>query len=66
MRAILTALAFVLACDVIFAPPAMAYLDPGTGTMIVQAVLGVVLGISFTAKMWWHRVIGFFRRKTAA
>jgi len=39
---------------------AHAYLDPGTGSMIIQIVVGTVLGATLTAKMWWFRVKAFF------
>jgi len=38
--------------------PAHAYLDPGTGSIVIQAVLaGVVGGLTFV-KLFWHRVKG--------
>jgi hypothetical protein len=66
MKALFIALTALLALDVAFPPTAWAYLDPGTGSMIIQALLAVVLGISFTFKMWWHRLLGLFRRKSAS
>lgn len=38
----------------------LAYLDPGTGGLIVQAVIGFFCAIGFTAKLWWGKVKGFF------
>lgn len=40
--------------------PVLAYLDPGTGGLIVQAVLGGVAGIAVAAKAYGRR---FTRRK---
>jgi hypothetical protein len=37
----------------------LAYLDPGTGSFILQAVIGVVLGAVLTLKMYWRRVRDF-------
>lgn len=34
---------------------AHAYLDPGTGSLIVQAVVGVFLAGSMTFKLWYYR-----------
>lgn len=43
----------------------IAYLDPGTGSIIIQSILAGLLGIAFAIKMFWQRVVGFFRfRKT--
>lgn len=39
---------------------AHAYLDPGTGSMIIQIVAGAVLGATLTVKMWWFRVKALF------
>ena len=40
----------------------LAYLDPGTGSVILQAILGGVAALAVTAKLWWHRVTSIFRR----
>jgi hypothetical protein len=45
------------------ASPAYAYLDPGTGSMLVSAVIGVVAAVGLALKMFWYRVIGLFRGK---
>jgi len=42
-----------------FALPAQAYLDPSTGTMILQVVLGGIAGLIITAKLYWSRVKQF-------
>lgn len=39
--------------------PAMAYLDPGSGSMIIQVLLAGILGAAFTLKMYWRRFIDF-------
>ena len=38
----------------------MAYLDPGTGSFIIQAVVAAVAGIAVTLRVYWHKIIGFF------
>ena len=45
------------------ASPAWAYLDPGTGSMLVSAVIGVVAAIALGVKMFWYRLVGIFRGK---
>lgn len=32
---------------------AHAYLDPASGSLILQIVAGAILGAALTAKMWW-------------
>ena len=43
--------------------PAHAYLDPGTGSMILQLLLGGIAGIAMVGKLYWHRLTSLFRRK---
>jgi hypothetical protein len=40
----------------------IAYLDPGTGSVIVQAILGGLAAAAVTVRLWWHRVTSIFRR----
>lgn len=44
--------------------PAHAYLDPGTGSMIFQAVIGAALAAAATGKLWWSKVKGMFGNKS--
>jgi hypothetical protein len=39
-----------------------AYLDPGSGSVILQALVGGVAAVAVTAKLWWHRFTKIFRR----
>jgi hypothetical protein len=43
--------------------PAYAYLDPGTGSMLLQMLLGGVAGALVVGKLYWHRVKAFFGRR---
>ena len=56
-------IAFVLVACLSIATPAYAYLDPGTGSMLISAVLGVAAAVALAVKMFWYRVVGFFRGK---
>ncbi len=47
------------------APPAHAYLDPGTGSMLLQLLLGGVAGVLVVGKLYWHHVTSFFGRNPA-
>jgi hypothetical protein len=45
---------------------AFAYLDPGTGSMLLQVILGGVAAIGVVIKLYWHRfrvAIGMGRKK---
>ncbi|MEX1198754.1 MAG: hypothetical protein WEB57_12955 [Pseudohongiellaceae bacterium] len=50
---LLTALAVLL----LTASHAHAYLDPGTGSAIVQGVLAAFAALAVTAKLYWHRLL---------
>lgn len=44
---------------------AYAYLDPGTGSALLQGVLAAIAAIAITVKLYWHRLLRFFGiRKT--
>jgi hypothetical protein len=58
-----TRVAFVLAACLLIASPAQAYLDPGTGSMLLSAVIGVAAAVALAVKMFWYRLIGLFRGK---
>ncbi|MEA2377291.1 MAG: hypothetical protein QOK00_162 [Thermoleophilaceae bacterium] len=38
-----------------------AYLDPGSGSMILQILAGGVAAVAVTAKLYWNRVLRFLR-----
>ena len=42
--------------------PAYAYLDPGTGSMLVQALIAVVAAASVSIGIFRQRLLSFFRR----
>ncbi len=56
--AILTVTALVLT-----AFPAHAYLDPGTGSMIVQLVIGAIAVAGVTLKIYWRKFLGLFNHR---
>ena len=43
-----------------FPETADAYLDPGTGSIIIQVVIGAAVGGLFAVKLFWSRIKGFF------
>ena len=38
-----------------------AYIDPGTGSLMIQVLIGVLAGSAVAVKIYWTRVKGFFR-----
>lgn len=52
-----------------FPASAHAYLDPGSGSFLLQVTAGLALSALYAIKLWWHRLKAFFggilsRRKT--
>ncbi len=49
----------VLALEVLAPVAAHAYIDPGSGSFILQGVIAAILGAGVTLKVFWNRL---FRR----
>ena len=41
----------------------VGYLDPGAGSLFLQMLLAGILGLGFTLKTYWRRLVGLFRRE---
>ena len=58
--------AFVLL--VVVSEPVFAYLDPGTGSMLLQVILGGIAAVGVAIKLFWHKIrvaIGLSRKPDA-
>ena len=42
---------------------AHAYLDPGTGSLILQILLGGIAGLVVAIKLYWHRFLALCGRQ---
>jgi len=51
-----------VAWTLIFVRPAHAYLDPATGSIVLQAVLAGIAGAALVLKTFWHRIKGLLGR----
>jgi uncharacterized membrane protein YdcZ (DUF606 family) len=38
-----------------------AYLDPGTGSVVIQSIIAFFVGALYFGKIYWIRVTSFFR-----
>jgi len=36
--------------------PAQAYLDPGSGSLIIQSIIGALAAFGITMKLYWHKI----------
>ena len=41
----------------------LLYLDPGNGSLILQLILGALLAIGLTVRIFWSRIKGWFAHK---
>lgn len=48
-----------------FEAPVHAYLDPGSGSMLLQILLGGFAAAGVIVKLYWNRLTSLFRRKEA-
>lgn len=46
----------------LYSPLALAYLDPGTGSLILQVVLGAVASLAVSVTTLWPRIMMFIGR----
>ena len=53
---VLLGLALMPAC-------ASAYLDPGTGSILLQGLIAAVAGIAVAGRIYWDRIKRLFTRK---
>lgn len=44
----------------LMALPAYAYLDPASGSMVLQLLLGGLAGLAVVIKLYWHKLLGLF------
>jgi hypothetical protein len=61
-----TALAGVALLLLVSPPPAFAYLDPSTGSMVVSAIVGIFASIALAMKTYWYKIKGIFKRDRKA
>lgn len=53
-------IALVLLPSLFYITPAYAYLDPGTGSILLQSLLAGIATTAAVGSMFWQRIKGFF------
>lgn len=51
MKAIISVVLMLVVTDT------FAYLDPGTGSMLLQVILGGVAAVGVALKLYWHKIM---------
>ena len=47
----------------VISPAAAQYIDPGSGSLIFQAIVGGLMAAGLAIGVFWARITSFFRRK---
>lgn len=66
MKSTLSVAALAALALLVVERPVEAYLDPGSGSMLLQVLLGGFAAIGVATKLYWHRLAERFRRRTDA
>jgi hypothetical protein len=53
-------LVLVLLLALAFERPVHAYLDPGSGSMLIQVLLGGIAGVAVILRLYWRRFLALF------
>ena len=52
----------VLALLLAFPKQALAYLDPGTGSILIQVMIGTLAAALAVCKLYWRKITQIFRK----
>ena len=52
--------ALILAAAMMLAPGAHAYIDPGSGSAIITAILGAIGAVGYAARKYYYKVKNLF------
>ena len=48
----------------LYIPQALAYLDPATGSMIIQGIIGAIAAAIVAIRMYWHSLKAWLNKLT--
>ena len=51
---------FIIVLLLLMFTDAVAYLDPGTGSMLLQVILGGIAAVGVAIKLYWHKLRAAF------
>jgi hypothetical protein len=55
-------LIYILILFILFPSKSFAYLDPGTGSMLLQALIGVIASLFTTFYLFWNKIKLIFKK----
>jgi hypothetical protein len=63
-KKILRAAAIVVVAAFLTPLGALAYIDPGTGSYVIQLLIAAFIGISFSIKIFWKKIVRLFSKNS--
>jgi len=60
-RPLRLAMLLVLGCGLL-SQSAAAYIDPGTGSYVLQVAIAFLVGLAFSIKVFWKKIAAFLQR----
>ena len=55
----------VVVITFLFPSDALAYLDPGTGSLVVQSLIAALAAVGYGLRLYWARLRGWMKRAPA-
>ena len=49
----------IIVISLLFTKPVFAYLDPGTGSLIIQGIIAGLAMAGMAIKIYWHKLVNF-------
>ena len=55
-------IALIALCLIVFPPPSYAYIDPGSGSYVIQILVAGLLGFLYSIKLFWSKIRAAFEK----
>lgn len=59
-RSLIKIISFFILIGLVYPQRADAYIDPGTGSFVLQLIAGFLIGASLTIRIYWKKMRSFF------
>ena len=56
---------FILCFAMVLETTVFAYIDPATGSFLLQGIAFIFIGIGATVAVFWRRIVFWFKKKKA-
>ncbi len=62
MKKIIRISAIALAVAFLAPVAALAYIDPGTGSYVIQLAIAAFVGVMFSVRIFWKKIVRLFKK----